>query len=225
MKTKSTLKISILLAIIACAAGGLTFNRVFIKGSFIGLWLSPDQQGRYYYEKGDYRAAAKAFENPLWKGIACYKANDFNAAVSQFARVDTPEGYFNLGDAYAYLGKLDQAAKSFSEALRQRPGFIVAKENLALVQSLIQKQKDQKKKRPPEEQELTFDPDQVKFDEKGKKGKKGRIDQVNLTTEQIQQLWMKRLQTTPADFLRMKFAAQMQDHETTGPDSNLPKGR
>lgn len=214
-----------MLAIIACAAGGLTFNRVFIKGSFIGLWLSPNQQGRYYYEKGDYRAAAEAFENPLWKGVACYRTGDFNAAVLQFARVDTPEGYFNLGDAYAHLGKLDQAAKSFSETLRQRQGFIAAKENLVLVKSLIQKQKDQKKKRPPEEQELTFDPDQVKVDEKGKKGKKGKTDQAELTAEQIQKLWMKRLQTTPADFLRMKFAAQMQDHETTGSDSNLPKGR
>jgi Ca-activated chloride channel family protein len=225
MKTKSTLKISVLMAIIACAAGGLIFNRVFIKGSFIGLWFSPDQQGRYHYERGDYRAAARAFENPLWKGVACYRTGDFNAAVLQFATVDTPEGYFNLGDAYAHLGKLDQAAKSFSAALRQRPGFIVAKENLALVQSLIKKQKDQKKKRPPEEQELTFDPDQVKFDEKGKKGKKGKTDQAELTAEQIQKLWMKRLQTTPADFLRIKFAVQFQDHETFGQDGALRKGR
>lgn len=222
MKKKKALKIGILLAAIACTAAGLGLELFFTGGSFIRLWLTPDQQGRYYFEKGDLKAAAKAFENPLWKGIACYKANDFSAAVSQFARVDTPEGYFNLGDAYAHLGKLEQAAAGFNQALRQRPDFKLAKENLDLIQSLIQREKAKKKKNQPEDQEEIFDPDKVKFDKTGKKGKKVRMDRADLTAEQIQQLWMRRLQTTPSEFLRMKFAVQVQDHETSG---HLPKGK
>ena len=51
-------------------------------------------------------------------------------------------------------------------------------------------------------------PDEVKFDEKGKKGKEGKIEQEMLTDEQKAEMWLRRLQVTPADFLRRKFAAQ-----------------
>jgi len=177
----------------------------------INLWLTPDQQGRYYFERENYAAAAERFQDPLWKGIAYYRTKNFDAALEQFARVDTPEGYFNLGDAYAHSGKLEQALASYVEALRRKPDFTAAKENRDLVQSLIQKKKaKEKEEEPPEGQEPIFDPDKIKLDEKGKKGKKGEMDQAELSAEQIQQLWMRRLQTTPSDFLRLKFAAQVE---------------
>ena len=90
----------------------------------IGLWLTPDQQGRYYFGKSDYKAAAESFQSPLWKGIAYYRSKNFEAAVEQFARVDTPEGYFNLGDTYAHLGLLEQAA--FIDELKNVRGMTVA---------------------------------------------------------------------------------------------------
>ena len=54
----------------------------------------------------------------------------------------------------------------------------------------------------------SFKPDEIKFDEKGKKGKEGEIEQQMLTDEQKAEMWLRRLQVTPADFLRRKFAAQ-----------------
>ncbi len=225
VKEKKLLKIGALLAAIACIAAGLAFHR-FLKGrSLVDLWLTPDQQGRYHYEKGDCATAAKCFQDPLWKGVACYQSGDFKAAASLFARVDTPEGYFNLGDAYVHLGKLEQAEASYSEALRRRPDFKAAKENLALVQSLIQKEKAREKKKPPEDQGPDFDPDQVKFDQEGKKGKMGRVEQADLTAEQIRQLWMRRLQTTPSEFLRTKFAVQVQARKPPETDGATSKGR
>ena len=180
----------------------------------INLWLTPDQQGRYYFEKNDYKAAAEHFQDPLWKGIAYYRSKNFEAAVEQFARVDTAEGYFNLGDAYARLGRLEQAVMSYEETLRRTPDDIATRENRDLVESLIQKKKKAKEEEPPEGQEPTYNPDEIKFDEKGKKGKKGEIDQALLSAEQIQEVWMRCLQTTPSDFLRLKFAAQAEESKT-----------
>ena len=225
VKEKNLLRIGIFLAAVAFIAAGLAIGRFFRGRSLVDLWLAPDQQGRYYYEKGDCTTAAKCFEDPLWKGIACYKSGDFKAAASLFAQVDTPEGSFNLGDAYVHLGKLEKAEASYSQALRRRPDFKAAKQNLALVQSLIQKEKTKEKKNPPEDQEPSFDPDQVKFDQKGKKGKKGRMEQADLTAEQIRQLWMRRLPTTPSDFLRMKFAVQVQASKPPETDGATNKGR
>jgi Ca-activated chloride channel family protein len=84
-----------------------------------------------------------------------------------------------------------------------------AQENLALVQSLIPKAKDKDK---DEEQEIppNVPPDQMKFDEKGKKGKK---TQIQLDPQKMADIWMRNIQTTPADFLRRSFAIQAaQEH-------------
>jgi Ca-activated chloride channel family protein len=220
MGKKRTLKIGIPLVVIGCLVAGSLITCFFFTQdrSMIGLWLTPDQQGRYYFEKSNYKAAAEHFQDPFWKGIAYYRSKNFEAAIEQFSRVDKPEGYFNLGDAYAHLGQLEQAVASYDEALRRKPDDRAAKENRDLVQSLIQKKKAKRKEEePPEGQEPTYNPDEIKFDEKGKKGKKGEIDQAQLSAEQIQEVWMRRLQTTPSDFLRLKFAAQANESKTQRP--------
>ena len=220
------MKIWIALAAIACVAAGLAYYCWFADGySMINLWLTADQQGRYYFEKGAYPTAAKRFQDPLWKGISHYRSKNFEAAVEQFARLDTAEGYFNLGDAYARLGQFEQAVTSYEEVLRRKPDDRAARENRDLVESLIQKKKKAKEKEeePPEGQEPTYNPDEIKFDEKGKKGKKVEVDQAELSAEQIQQVWMRRLQTTPSDFLRLKFAAQVEESKTSRPQGK-PRG-
>ena len=220
------LKIGIALVAVACLVAGLAYRFWFADGySMINLWFTPDQQGRYYFEKRDYAAAAERFQDPLWKGIAYYRSKNFEAAVEQFARVDTAEGYFNLGDAYARLGRLEQAVMSYEETLRRTPDDIATRENRDLVESLIQKKKKAKEEEPPEGQEPTYNPDEIKFDEKGKKGKKGEVDQAELSAEQIQQMWMRRLQTTPSDFLRLKFAAQAEESKTSRPQGKPQGGK
>ena len=218
--TRRTLKIGIPLVVIGClVAGSLTYHFLFAQDrSMIGLWLTPDQQGRYYFNKSNYKAAAERFQDPLWKGISYYRTKNYEAAIEQFSRVDTAEGYSNLGNTYAHLGQLEQALANYEEALRRKPDDIAVRDNRDLVQSLIQKKKAKKKEEePPEGQEPIYNPDEIKFDEKGKKGKKGEVDQAQLSAEQIQEVWMRRLQTTPSDFLRLKFATQVEESKTSRP--------
>lgn len=197
-----------LLVVCLVAAGSACWIGCAGRLSWIGLWLTPDQQGRRAFERGDFRSAAERFQDPMWKGIACYRSGDYEAAVRQFVLADTVEGNFNLGDAYAHLGRLEQARASFEAALRRRPGDRQIQENLDLVKSLILRKAEKKEEEPPQGGQPIFDPDEVKIDEKGKRGKKGEVELTQLSDEQIQELWMRRLQTTPADFLRMKFAIQ-----------------
>lgn len=224
---KVTLRILIPLVVMACMAAGSVFCWFANGHSFIDLWLTPDQQGRYYFEKGDYTTAAERFQEPLWKGVAHYLSKNFEAAIEQFTRVDTVEGNFNLGNAYAHSGQLEQAVTSYEEALRRKPDCTPSRENRDLVQSLIQKKKKakEKEKEPPEGQDPTYNPDEIKFDEKGKKGKKGEVGQTELSAEQIQQMWMRRLQTTPSDFLRLKFAAQAEESIMPKPQIKPREGK
>jgi len=174
--------------------------------SWLDLWLTHDQQGRYYFEKGNYQMAARKFDDPLWRGLALTRAGDYDDALNAFALTDTAEAWYNQGDALAHLGKYPEASLAYQQALARRNPWPEAEENLALVQSLIPKLKDDAKK--DEEQEISpnLPPDQMKFDEKGKEGTRTRVQQVD--PKKLADIWMRNIQTTPADFLRRRFAIQ-----------------
>jgi Ca-activated chloride channel family protein len=166
----------------------------------LGPWLTPDQQGRFYFQRGDYARAAARFTDPSWKGVALYREGEFAAAIDAFALVNTPESYFNQGNALAHLGKYPQAVKSYQKALEGRPGWPEARRNLDLVQKLIP---------PPKKEDYgeatTLKADQIKFDDMGKKGKLGS---TGLSAEQTAEMWMRNIQTSPAQLLQRKFALE-----------------
>jgi Ca-activated chloride channel homolog len=170
---------------------------------FIDLWMTPDQQGRYYYGKGDYATAAERFNDPMWKGIALCRKKDYEGALNQFALVDTAESWFNQGNALAYLKKFPEAVHAYDEALKERPSWQEAKENLAVVRALI----PPPPKKPDEQPEdaPAMKPDELKFDDKAKKGKKAPM---SFGKEQMAEVWMRNIQVNPADFLRRKFAIE-----------------
>ena len=197
--------------LIVLAVVSLTMVGCTAEWRWIDLWLSADQQGRYYFEKGDYDEAAERFEDPLWKGVACYYKEDWDGAIDQFARLETAEAYFNLGNAYAHAENYELAIAAYDQALERRPGWPEASENRQLVSALIPKEPEAPEDAPPGDP--SFDPDEIRFDEKGEKGERGEIDQAFFTDEQIAEMWLRGVQTTPADFLRMKFAYQASETE------------
>jgi Ca-activated chloride channel homolog len=161
------------------------------------------KQGRVAYEHGDYAGAAERFSNPMWRGVALYRVGRYDDAIDAFARVDGAESYFDQGNALAKLGKLSAAVAAYQEALKRNPGFSAAKANLDLVQKLIpRKKKDDQEAQDPNEK-----PDEIKFDEKGKKGKQGEVEAAQQTAE----MWMRNIQTTPAQLLRRKFAIEAEE--------------
>jgi Ca-activated chloride channel family protein len=171
----------------------------------LGPWLTPDQQGRLYFQRGDFARAAAHFADPMWKGVALYRAGNFAAAIDAFALADTPESYYDQGNALARLGKYPQAVRSYEEALKRRPGWVEAKRNLALVRKLIPPPKKEDYGEAPD-----LPPDQIKFDDLGKKGKRG---EVQLNAAQTAEMWMRNIQTSPAQLLRRKFALEDQRRE------------
>jgi Ca-activated chloride channel family protein len=171
---------------------------------FADLWLTPDQQGRYYFEHGDYKTAADRFSDPMWKGVAYYRAGRYQDAFEAFSRADTPESYFNQGNALAKLGRFPAAIASYQEALKRRPDWSEAKANLDLVRRLIPRKPDEESEEAP-----NLKPDQIKFDEEGKKGKKTFMDPRKQTAD----MWMRNIQTSPHDLLLRMFALETKEQE------------
>src|SRR5262245_52760737 len=175
--------------------------------SFIDLWLTPDQQGRRAFDRGDFKEAAARFVDPEWKGIACYRAGDYSCAVNAFVRVQTPDAAYNLGNAYVRMKSWPQAADAYRGALTMRPNFPEAKENLALVLDVIKQIEDAKKREKQEQGDPNEKPDDVKFDLKKDEGKKGLLERQTVK-QTATDVWLRGLQMNPAEFLRMKFAIQ-----------------
>ena len=183
-----------------------------LRHRFLDLWLTPDQQGRYYFEKGNYAVAADRFADPMWKGIAFTQTGDYTAALNQFALADSPEAWFNQGNALAHLNKLPQAVHAYEQALQLRPGWRQAEENLKLVLSLIpppNKDEDQEEAPPNPERGDTSQ------EEKDKKGKEV-TQQAQMDPEKMADIWMRNIQTSPADFLRRRFAIQAAESAAPG---------
>ncbi|MGO4838671.1 hypothetical protein AB4144_41125, partial [Rhizobiaceae sp. 2RAB30] len=116
----------------------------------------------------------------------------------------TPDSYFNQGNALAHLDKLDDAVASYGEALKLRQGWAEAEKNLAVIQKLIA---DRKKEEEEQAEPPNLKPDQIQFDDKGKKGKEGQIDLAQQTAD----MWMRNIQITPTDLLARKFAIEAQE--------------
>ncbi len=178
---------------------------------FVNLWLTPNQQGRHYFDRGDYLKAAERFVDPLWKGTAYYAAGKFDEAIVQFERLSTAQGFYNSGNAYAHKGDYPAALIAYEKALSLKKDYPEARFNLEYITLLIPKPEEQEEGPPGDP---SFDPDEIKFDEKGKKGKEGEIEQAQLTDEQVAELWMRRIQTSPAQFLKLKFSYQSQIQST-----------
>lgn len=89
--------------------------------SFGDLWYTKDYQAQKLANKGDYSDAATTFQDPLRKGIAYYKAGDYNAAIRSFGNDTTAMGAYNLGIAYYKSGDLQAAKLAFDKATSLDP--------------------------------------------------------------------------------------------------------
>jgi Ca-activated chloride channel family protein len=179
------------------------------------LWWTHDQQGRRLFEAGRYADAAERFDDFLWRGVSLARAGDWEAAIDSFARVSTPEADYNLGNAYAALERWDEAIASWDAALAVRFDWSEALENRAAVVAMLEaRRKYDDEDAPPGDPH--FSADQIEFSEKGEKGKRGEVQMEAFSNEQLSEMWMRRLSTTPADFLRFRFAAELDAREETG---------
>ncbi|MCP1830961.1 Ca-activated chloride channel family protein [Bradyrhizobium sp. USDA 4532] len=176
---------------------------------FADLWLTPDQQGRIAFDRGDYTTAAKRFSDPMWRGIAAYRAFDFLTAAQEFAHVETLEGRFALANAQAQNHAYEKAIAAYDEVLKVAPGHVAAKTNRAIVVAALKAKEEKRKKQeqddsaPPDEKA-----DEMRVDPTQKGGKRIEVKPTDLTTAGAAEAWMRQVQTTPADFLKLKFAIQ-----------------
>jgi Ca-activated chloride channel family protein len=181
---------------------------------FVDLWLTQDQQGQRAFEKGDYAAAGEHFEDPLRKGTALYLSEDFDKALAEFAKLDTAEGWFNRGNTLAHLERYEEAMEAYERALEIQPDYQQAQANLEYLEPFLPLEFEGGEMgtvgRDAAADEIVFDADQQRLDEEG-------IDTVMeegqemISDQQLADIWLRQVDTSPTSFLRFKFAYQAQN--------------
>ncbi|MEJ5060591.1 MULTISPECIES: VWA domain-containing protein [unclassified Pseudomonas] len=164
-------------------------------------FFTRDQQGRWAFEHEHYPQAAALFVDPYWKGVAAYNAADFDLALASFARLDTPQAYFYLGNIYVRRFKFDQAIAAYTQALKLQPQFPEATANLALAIALEKDTEDAEKNTPE------VKPDEIKMDKAPGKGQSKKVQTAQAASDEQ---WLQNLTTSPAKFLKQKFSLQDQ---------------
>ena len=197
------------------AIGVALFAAVLVTGACRNphFWLTADQRGDRLLREKKFSEAVKVYADPWRIGVAQYRNGDFKLAVQTFARVPGADGAFDQGNALLMLGKYDAAIDCYDRALTFRPGWKEAEGNKALAaarKAVLEKSganRDQEQTIERGERELT--PDAIAFDLKNdSSGVPMEISGEQMSDEQLRAIWLRHVQTTPGDFLRVKFAYQ-----------------
>jgi Ca-activated chloride channel family protein len=179
-----------------------------------GFWFTPDQQGQRLMNRGEFQAAAETFRDPMRQGVAWFRAGEFEKAEQAFAWLGTPDAEFNRGNCLIMRGKYEEAVERFDRALELNPDFEDARVNreIAIARAKLVEKKggdmgDQK-----------IGADKIVFDKNKKSGGQDTDTEGSqpLSDSEMQALWLRRVQTKPADFLKAKFAYQLALGEQTG---------
>jgi Ca-activated chloride channel family protein len=187
-------------------------------GWFAAIWLTPDQRARLLLERGDPAGAAALFTDPLWRGIALYRAGDYAGAAAAFALRESAAAQYNRGNALMMLPRgWNDAIPAYDLALQRRPDFPEARDNRAIALAFQRHQQaaeaaraaEQTGQAPPAEPgETALDPGQSRQPAGPPDAAAAQAGTQGLSDEEIEALWMRRVGSTPADLLRLRFSRE-----------------
>ena len=166
-----------------------------------------DQRAYRQFERGDYQESSAAFADPLWKGVALFRQGDFALSATTLASLDTADAAYNRGNALVMQGRYKDAITAYERALELRPDWDDATNNRDIARGRAARLEF-------EGGDMTggmMGADDIVFTS-GQSPPSAGEEQTEggqeLSDSAIRALWLRQVQTRPADFLAAKFAYQ-----------------
>ena len=207
-------RLLIILVLLSPAPTAMAFD-------WVDLWFTPDQQGQRLMDQGEYQQAASEFTTPERIGTALFLAGDFDKAASVLGRSASAEAHYNRGNAHVMLGEYDAAIEAFKNALNKRPDWPEAEQNLKI--ATLRKQA----LAPPEDDfggtGGMLEADEYVFDESGRVNKSSSEQVIDAADQKMSEdamraMWLRKVETRPADFLAVRFNYQLATRENPPPE-------
>ena len=174
--------------------------------SLENMALTPDQQGARLFSEERYIEAREKFRSPCWQATSLFRAGEFEQAAGIYTGLASAEAAYNRGNALIMLGKYEDAVPAYDQALQMRPGWEDAEVNRAIAAGRAERLKR-------EGGDMTggkMGADEISF-ESGKppEGASDEVIEQEVFSEvQMREIWLRNVKTSPADFLKTKFAYQ-----------------
>jgi Ca-activated chloride channel family protein len=185
---------------------------------WMDLWMTPDQQAQRFMDRGEYQKAAGKFTTPEQIGAALFLAGDFESAASVLGRSRSAEANYNRGNANIMLGQYGAAIEAYQTALIRRPDWTEAEQNLHI--AILRKQA----LAPPDDDfggtGGQLEADEIVFDQTGRVNKSSSEQVIDAADQQLGEdamraMWLRKVETRPADFLAVRFNYQLAKKENT----------
>jgi len=110
-------------------------------------FYTQDQKAQKLVEQGNWEAAQPLFENQKWQAASQYALGNYDAAAEQLESLNESQSsaslQYNKGNSLALAGNLDEAMASYQTALKLKPDFSEAQENLDYLKKMKQEQQKQ----------------------------------------------------------------------------------
>ena len=211
------IRLSILLLLLSQISPAAAFE-------WANLWFTPDQQAQRLMEQGEYQQAASKFTTPERIGTALFMAGDFESAASVLGRSSSADAHYNRGNALIMLGQYETAIEAYQNALSKRPGWQAAEQNLQI--AILRKEA----LAPPEDDYGgtggQLEADEIVFDDSGRVNNSSSEQVIDAADQQLGEdamraMWLRKVETRPADFLAVRFNYQLAKKENSQTE-NVP---
>ena len=194
----------------------------FKPDDFLALWLTPDQQGRLWFEYGDYPRAARAFSDPRWRGMSLYAAEDYYGAAQYFSQYQDAESLLARGNALAHAREYLDARAVYQELAERFPDHPAPAINIPIIQALIDANRELSESQKAESGDMSSEQDTGPKSSEGDE-RPSMLVRDQYSSDQLLQdpaltaMWLRQVQRNPAEFLSGKFYLQLQQREGGAP--------
>ena len=170
------------------------------------FFRTADQQGQRLYRQGRYEQAAQRFADSMWRAAALFRQGEFKQAAALYSGAQTAQGAFNHGNALVMLGEYEAAVQRYDQALVLHPDWEEARVNRRIALARAERVKKEGGNMTGGKMGADdFTVSKTKGD-----GSPDQPPQLEPAAGDAaaRAVWLRRVQTRPADFLRAKFAYQ-----------------
>jgi len=113
--------------------------------SWNNLWRNKEQQADIALKQQEYEKAITLSKNPLMRGTAEYRKQDYEKALQNFKQAQGADARYNEGNTLAKMGKYQEAIKAYDDALQIQEKMEDALKNKAAIEKLLKQKKKSKK--------------------------------------------------------------------------------
>ena len=164
------------------------------------------RQGNRHFENQELDKSEEAYRRALEKesnsfiagfnlGDVLYEQENYEEAIKQFYSLSNitddkeqlAKVFHNLGNTLLKEKQLEQSVEAYKQALRNNPGDMDTKHNLAYAQRLLKQQQQQQQQQQDQEQDQENEQDQEKEQDQSQQGQEQEQDQQKQQQQQQEQ--------------------------------------